>query len=139
MSEKDLAVLCAAIEPEMASPVYVYCSFPDFSLPAGLPPLFTFREAEGLTAVIDLLDAERYDLPYTFKARLITLKVQSSLEAVGFLAVVSAHLATAAIPCNAIAGYHHDHILVPVEQADEAFSVLERISGSSTHRLSGIV
>lgn len=133
MSEKDLAILCATIEPEMASPVYVYCSFPDFSLPAGLSPLFTFREMEGLTAVIDRLDADRYALPFTFEARLITLKVHSSLEAVGFLAVISAHLATASIPCNAIAGYYHDHILVPVDRADEAFSILKRIRGSNGH------
>ncbi|KFX63312.1 ACT domain-containing protein [Paraburkholderia fungorum] len=127
MSEKDLATLCATIEPEMAAPVYVYCSFPDFALPEGLSALFTFRELEGLTAVFDLQDAERYMLPYTFKARLITIKVHSSLEAVGFLAVVSAHLAKAGIPCNAIAGYYHDHILVPVDRADEAFVVLEGI------------
>lgn len=138
MSEKDLATLCAMIEPEIAAPVYVYCSFPDFSLPVDLSPLLTFREAEGLTAVVDLLDAERYGLSYTFKARLITLKVLSSLEAVGFLAVVSAHLATAAIPCNAIAGYHHDHILVPVDRADEAFLILDRIRGSNVCGLSGV-
>lgn len=131
MSEKDLATLCATIQPEMAEPVYVYCSFQDFRLPEGLSPLFTFREIEGLTAVLDLRDADRHALPYAFKARLITLKVHSSLEAVGFLAVVSAHLAKAAIPCNAIAGYYHDHILVPVDRADEAFSVLNGIRGTA--------
>lgn len=130
MSEKNLATLCATIEPEMAEPVYVYCSFPDFVLPEGLSALFTFREAEGLAAVLDLRDADNYALAYTFKARLITLKVQSSLEAVGFLAVVSAHLARAAIPCNAIAGYYHDHILVPIDRADEALSVLTEIRGT---------
>jgi len=129
LSEKDLATLCATIEPEMAEPVYVYCSFPDFTLPEGLSALFTFREVEGLTAVLDLQDADRYGLPYAFEARLITLKVHSSLEAVGFLAVVSAHLAKVAIPCNAIAGYYHDHILIPVDRADEAFLVLKGIRG----------
>ncbi|ABE31208.1 ACT domain protein [Paraburkholderia xenovorans LB400] len=131
LSEKNLATLCATIEPEMAEPVYVYCSFPDFALPEGLSALFTFREVEGLTAVLDLRDADNYTLAYTFKARLITLKVHSSLEAVGFLAVVSAHLAKAAIPCNAIAGYYHDHILVPVDRADEALSVLTEIRGTT--------
>ena len=132
LSEKDLATLCATIQPEMDGPVYVYCSFQDFRLPEGLSPLFTFREIEGLTAVLDLRDADRHALPsYAFKARLITLRVHSSLEAVGFLAVVSAHLAKAAIPCNAIAGYYHDHILVPVDRADEALSVLEEIRGAA--------
>ncbi|WP_205989640.1 ACT domain-containing protein [Paraburkholderia sp. Ac-20336] len=135
MSEKDLAGLCATIEPEMMGPVYVYCSFADFMLPDGLPALCTFREVEGLTAVIDLRDAERCALPYTFKARLITLKVHSSLDAVGFLAVVSAHLTKARIPCNAIAGYYHDHILVPVDRADEALAVLVEIRHSSVSLL----
>ncbi|CAG4896696.1 ACT domain-containing protein [Paraburkholderia saeva] len=127
MSEKALDKLCAAIAPEMAEPIYVYCSFPDFVVPVGLSVLCTFRESEGLTAVIDLQDAERDAIPHTFKARLITLKVHSSLEAVGFLAVVSTHLAWARIPCNAIAGYHHDHILVPVDRADAALAVLSGI------------
>jgi uncharacterized protein len=127
LSEKDLAKLCAAIEPEMAPSIYVYCSFPDFILPAGLSVLSTFREPEGLSAVLDVRDAERYTLSYTFRSRLITLNVQSSLEAVGFLAVVSAHLSRARIPCNAIAGYFHDHILVPVDRADEALAVLRTI------------
>lgn len=131
LGEKDLATLCATIEPEMALPVYVYCSFPDFVLPDGLSTILTFREIEGLTAVIDLQDAELNALPHTFKSRLITLKVHSSLEAVGFLAVVSAHLARAGIPCNAIAGYYHDHILVPVDSADEALAVLAEIRGSA--------
>lgn len=131
MGEKDLATLCATIEPEMAQPVYAYCSFPDFVLPACLPAIFTFREVEGLTAVIDVQDADRFALPHTFKSRLITLKVHSSLEAVGFLAVVSAHLARAEIPCNAIAGYYHDHILVPVDRANEALTVLEEIRHSN--------
>jgi hypothetical protein len=111
----------------MAEPVYVYCCFPDFVLPEGLPALFTFREIEGLTAVLVLQDADQHALSYTFKARLITLKVHSSLEAVGFLAVVSVRLARAGIPCNAIAGYYHDHILVPIDRAVEAFSVLKEI------------
>lgn len=124
MSEKDLAKLCATIEPELAPSTYVYCSFPDFILPAGLSALSTFREPEGQSAVLDVRDAERYTLSYTFKSRLITLNVHSSLDAVGFLAVVSAHLSRARIPCNAIAGYFHDHILVPVDRADEALAVL---------------
>lgn len=135
LSEKALDKLCAAIEPEMAKAVYVYCSFPDFALPAGLSALCTFRESEGLTAVIDLQDAERDAIPHTFKARLITLKVHSSLEAVGFLAVVSTYLARARIPCNAIAGYYHDHILVPAERADDALAVLNGIRNKSVSTL----
>jgi uncharacterized protein len=127
VSEKDLAKLCAGIDPEISQTIYVYCSFPDFALPPGVSALCTFRESEGLTAVLELKDAEILALPYTFKSRLMTLNVHSSLEAIGFLAVVSACLAQANVPCNAISGYFHDHILVPLDRADEAFVALRSL------------
>lgn len=131
MSEKDLIKLCATLSPVMADPVYVYCSFPDFVLPTGLPTICTISEREGLTAVVERGDAESLGLPYTFDARLITLAVHSSLEAVGFMAVISRKLADSGIPCNVIAGYYHDHILVPVEQADDAMASLLEIASLS--------
>ncbi|WP_083266126.1 ACT domain-containing protein [Burkholderia lata] len=132
MSEKDLIKLCATLSPVMADPVYVYCSFPNFVLPIGLRTICTISEREGLTAVVEREDAERLGLPYTFDARLITLAVHSSLEAVGFMAVISRKLADAGIPCNVIAGYYHDHVLVPVERAGDAMASLLEIASSST-------
>ena len=131
MSERDLVKLCASLNPVMAQPVYVYGSFVDFSLPAGLVPFCTVREEEGLTVVVERSDAERLRLPYTFESRLITLSVHSSLEAVGFIAVISRTLAQAGIPCNAIAGYCHDHIFVPVDRAEEAMTLLNEIADGS--------
>ena len=131
MSEKDLVKLCATLSPVMAEPVYVYCSFPDFALPAGLSALCTMREREGLTAIVEREDAERIGLSHTFDARLITLSVHSSLDAVGFIAVISRKLADAGIPCNVIAGYCHDHILVPLQRADDAMALLREIAASS--------
>jgi hypothetical protein len=127
LGEKDLVKLCASLDPVMALPVYVFCSFPDFVLPAGLAAFCTVRELEGLTAVIEHPDAQRLRLPYTYESRLITLTVHSSLEAVGFIAVISRELAQACIPCNAIAGYCHDHIFVPVERAEESMTVMKAI------------
>ncbi|MBW9105085.1 ACT domain-containing protein [Paraburkholderia phenoliruptrix] len=131
MSERDLIKLCAKLSPVMADSVYVYCSFPNFVLPIGLPTICTISEREGLTAVVPREDAERLSLPYTFEARLITLSVHSSLEAVGFMAVVSRKLADAGIACNVIAGYYHDHILVPVERAEDAMVLLQEIAAFS--------
>ena len=70
---------------------------------------------------------------------MITLTVHSSLEAIGLLASVATSLATAGIPCNAVAAYHHDHLFVPNELADQALSVLrgiatERASMPTTER-----
>jgi hypothetical protein len=37
-------------------------------------------------------------------------------------------LAAEAIPCNVIAGFHHDHLLVPRARADDAVRVLEALT-----------
>jgi hypothetical protein len=128
LGEKDLVKLCASLDPVMALPVYVFCSLPDFMLPDGLAAFCTVREPAGLTAVIEQSDAHRLRLPYTYESRLITLSVHSSLEAVGFLAVISRTLAQAGISCNAIAGYCHDHIFVPVDRAEESMTLLKEIA-----------
>jgi hypothetical protein len=128
LSEKDLAKLCATLSPVVAEATYVYCSFPDFALPAGLRVFCIVRELEGLTAIMERDEALRLGLAYIYTARLITLSVQSSLEAVGFIAVISRKLADAGISCNVIAGYYHDHILVPVDRADEAMTLLLEIA-----------
>lgn len=91
----------------------------------------TIEELEGLTAIVERTAAERFGLLYTYEARLITLSVHSSLEAVGFIAVISDKLTQAKIPCNVIAGYYHDHVLVPVDRADEAMVRLHEIAASA--------
>ena len=131
MGEQDLIKLCASLEPIMAPAVYVYCSFPDFVLPGEISALCTIRESEGLTAIVERADARRLRLAYIYDARLITLSVHSSLNAVGFIKVISGKLADTGIPCNVIAGYYHDHILVPVDRADEAMDRLREIAASA--------
>ncbi|MEX3960285.1 ACT domain-containing protein [Trinickia sp. EG282A] len=132
MGEKNLIRLCATLNPYMDEAIYVYCSFPDFLVPGGLRTLCTMREREGLTAVVERSDAEGLNLSFTFDARLITLTVHSSLEAIGLIAVISRKLAEAEIPCNVIAGYCHDHLLVPVQRAGEAMTLLHEIAASAT-------
>lgn len=130
MSEKDLAKLCATLSPVVAEGTYVYCSFPDFTLPTGLLAFCLVREREGLTAIIERGEALRHGLAYTYDSCLITLSVHSSLEAVGFIAVISRRLAGAGISCNVVAGYYHDHILVPVDRVEEAMTLLRDIAAS---------
>lgn len=84
-------------------------------------------EAEGLTSVVAVDDARAAGAPVEFEAAWLTLTVWSSLEAVGLTAAVSTVLAEAGIACNALAGYHHDHLLVPVERADEAVRLLRSL------------
>lgn len=59
-----------------------------------------------------------------YRAAWLTLTVQSSLDAVGLMAAVSGALAAAGVPCNVLAGFYHDHLLVPTELADSATSIV---------------
>ncbi|MCX6513114.1 MAG: ACT domain-containing protein [Actinobacteria bacterium] len=36
-------------------------------------------------------------------------------------------LSAAGMSCNVLAGYHHDHLLVPEDRADEAFAILSAL------------
>jgi hypothetical protein len=123
--ERDLGRLLAGIRPELQPGTYLFCTLAADAAPAGLRPLATFREAEGLTLVLREEEAERCSLAGTFPCAWITLTVHSDLAAVGFLAAVTAALAAEGIACNAISAFHHDHLFVPVALADRAIRVLE--------------
>lgn len=81
-------------------------------------------EDESTTLVLTTDDARLLGLPTVVDMAWITLTVQSSLEAVGLTAAFSATLGEAGIACNVLAGYHHDHILVPSDRAIDAIEAL---------------
>lgn len=134
--ECDQHRLQQQMEPRLQPETFVYCTFADFQLPTGLQPICTFREAEGLTAIVERSQAERARVPYVFEAGLITLTVHSSLEAIGFLATIATSLAKVGISCNAVAAYHHDHLFIPVARAADAMDVLNALSLSSAQTAS---
>lgn len=82
------------------------------------------REGHLTTIVLPVDAAERAGQLATVQLAWLTLTVQSSLEAVGLTAAVSGRLARENIPCNVLAGYLHDHLLVPVERVDDAIAAL---------------
>ena len=127
--ERDLAALLRNMKPEMRDGIFVFCTIAgDKKIPATLTPLLTFREPEGTTLVIPQEEAERIGLPHQFASRLITLTVHSSLDAVGFLAAITARLAAAGIGVNAVSAFYHDHLFVPEPRAEEALGLLQNIS-----------
>ena len=128
---RDLHDLCRQMTPSMVEGVFVYCSFSDFLLPHGLEPICTFREDEGLTAIVNKTQAEAFGVSYQFPCRLITLAVHSSLDAVGFLACIADRLAREGIACNAVAGFHHDHLFVPQSRAEETLQVLRSLASEA--------
>jgi hypothetical protein len=89
----------------------------------------TFREAEGMTLIVPRDQATAAGLPAAFPSRMITLEIASSLEAVGFLAAITAGLAEAGIAVNPVSAFHHDHLFVPEARAEEAMTILRAMAG----------
>lgn len=125
--ERELDTLLQQMTPSVHPEVFVFCCFADGQLPAGPIPVCTFQEAEGLTAIVPLHQAQAKGLPHQFESRMVTLTVHSALDAVGFLARISAALAAQGIACNVVSAFHHDHLFVPVNRLDDALGALNRL------------
>jgi hypothetical protein len=125
MAETDLTRLLAGMAPALDPERYVFVALPP-GAPLPTPPTvrMMFREAEGTTLVLPAVEAEAAGLRSTFPCRMITLSIQSALDAVGFMAAVSAALASEGIGVNPVAAYHHDHLFVPADRAEDAMRAL---------------
>ncbi len=124
--EKNLRKLMASLSPQLVEGEFVFCTIPDAQYGdfAELLPVASFCEDEGLTLLVTTENADKAGFNYESIFKCITLKVHSSLEAVGLTAAVSGKLAQRGISANVIAAYHHDHIFVQAEKADAALSAL---------------
>jgi hypothetical protein len=121
----DLDHLLKNMQPVLEDQELVYCSLPAekaedfFTICQGY-----YREREGVTVIIDRHLADLYHLSYDFVFKRITLDVYSSLGAVGFLARISEVLAAQGFSVNVVSAFHHDHLYVRSEQAQDAVETL---------------
>ena len=122
--ETDLDKMLETLRVERRPGVFTYATVrtPAPELLAAAHGVVT--EGDLTTLVLPVEAAERAGLPVELEMAWLSLTVQSSLEAVGLTAAFSATLGKAGIPCNVLAGFHHDHILVPVDRAQQAIDVL---------------
>lgn len=125
--KSDLQNLLADMRPELHAGEYVFVTNGHGSVPSGVRPVVSVAEDEGITLVLRKEDADRLGLPYDYVAGWITLRVHSSLDAVGLTAAVASKLAQAGLSCNVVAGFNHDHLFVPHERAARAVTLLEEI------------
>jgi hypothetical protein len=126
--EGDLETLLKNMKPEMQEGIFVFCSIPEGKeIPAALRPVHIFREREGTALIVRREQAESAGLPHQFASRMITLTVHSSLEAIGFLAAITARLADTGISVNAVSAFYHDHLFVPEHRASEALQLLQNM------------
>jgi hypothetical protein len=124
--ESDFTRLLQSMSPQHRAGRFVFATVDQ--RPDDIEVLASVVESEGLSVVVHQEDADRLQLRYDFVAGWITLQVHSALAAVGLTAVVSTALADAGISCNVVAGYHHDHLLVPLERVDEALTALHGLA-----------
>jgi hypothetical protein len=129
----DIATLLANMDPTLSAVEAVFCSFPNASLTdkAFLDPIGCFMEPEGLSLIISRQSAEAHGIAYSVVLRGITLNVHSSLEAVGLTAAVAGRLTQHGISANIVAAYYHDHIFVPVADAERALAVLRSLQSEA--------
>ena len=127
-SRASLSDLLSRLKPESVPGAFVFVSVGFSESLRGVTPLATVVEAEGLSVVLRREDADYLRLHYSFVAAWITLNVYSALETVGLTGAVAGALTASGISCNMIAGYHHDHVLVPEDRLDDALSRLKELS-----------
>ena len=121
----DLDALLRGLSPRCHPRRYVFVTVPPgVALPERGVAICEVREAEGTTLVVDVARAHELGFAIAEPQACITLEVHSSLASVGLTAAVSRALAAAGIPCNVVAGYHHDHLFVPDARAAEAVTIL---------------
>ena len=135
----DIILLLKGMRPVLTDDEFVYATVHDLTGIAATDALCVFRESEGITVICLRTFADRLGFQYEGSFRQITPSVHSSLQAVGFLAIVSGALARADIPCNAVSAYYHDHIFVPCGSAQKAINVLSALAGADTPLRSDVI
>ncbi len=126
--ETNLQQLLRTMKPALNEGEFIFYSLPDLSVININDIIFSFKEKEGFTVILEKSLADKLNIPYSFVAAWITLTVHSSLEAVGLTAAFSKALADEQISCNVVAGFYHDHIFVAKQDAEKAMQVLQGLS-----------
>ncbi len=125
--ETNLGRILAGMGVGRRDGVYVYATVaPGEPLP-DIPIAAVVSETEGTTIVLDRDVAVAAGIAWEFEAAWLSITVHTSLEAVGVTASVATALAMKGIPCNVLAGFHHDHLLVPIDRVDDAIAAVDLV------------
>ena len=134
--EHSVSKLLGAMDPSLIDGEFVFLTFNDslYGDHSELQPFAAVGESEGRTLLVPKWRADGRQIAYSSTFRGITLRVHSSLNAVGLTAAFSAELAKLGISANVLAGYFHDHIFVQSASADKALLALQTLAAN--HRRS---
>lgn len=125
----DLAEMLSALDVAARPDSYIFVTVPAGSSALGAADAMIVED-EAITLVITVKRAREHGLELGTRFAWLTLTVHSSLEAVGLTAAFSGALAGSGVSCNVLAGFHHDHLLVPEADRDRAISVLRELRGT---------
>jgi hypothetical protein len=123
--------MVADMMPELKPAAYVFCAGGDRDW-AALAPLAMFREAKGVSLILEVEAARAAGFSVDAPMAMITLNVYSALDGVGLTAAVATALAKAGIACNMVAALNHDHVFVPSERREEALAVMLALQATAT-------
>ncbi len=125
----DLSSLIKGMSPQLSPERYAFATIALDQLSGiNFVPIMSFAEDEGVTLILLEQDAIAANIKHEFICQKITLHVHSALEAVGFMAAISNRLTQVGVPCNVIAGYHHDHLFILIDQVETAMNALGELS-----------
>lgn len=121
--------MLASLSPALHDETYLFVTFADGPAPNAAiePAICWFREAEGVSLIVPRDVALKLGCADSSPMRQITMEVHSSLDGVGLTAAVAARLADHGIACNMVAAFHHDHLFVPADRAEEALALLQEL------------
>ncbi len=122
--------MIAAMSPALGPGTWVFCttSVQAFTHPEAIA---TFAEDEGTSLILPQTTARALGFPADLPMACITLTVYSALDGIGLTAAVASALAQAGIPCNMVAAFHHDHVFVPADRAQDALAILTKHAASA--------
>ena len=125
IGETDLQRLLAGLSPQVAAQPFAIRT-QTVGTPVPADAIMLFREAEGMTVIAPIGEVGADEVLWAQ----ITLRIHSSLEAVGMMAAITAALTARSIPCNAVSAYYHDHLFVPWARRDDAVGALRELAES---------
>lgn len=135
--ETNLDKILKSLNPEISVEEYIFCTYKDkFGKMIDLDPWAIIQEQEGTTYIIERRKAEKYKIEFESVFKRITIKIVTSLNAVGLTAVISKRLTNLEISANIVSGFYHDHIFVPTERAKEAKRAIEYSGDNSMDGMS---
>ena len=133
MAERDLEALLSTLSVDRQDGVWRFETFKMNmidqlkSIGPSSQSVMVFKEREGMTVIAPVKEVTPRENRWVW----LELSVFSDLHAVGFMAAIAKALTEADVPCNVVAGFHHDHIFVPEAKAEAAIAALEALSERS--------